>query len=60
MFFKVTMLKLALCKEILNKKGKKYSNQQVLKIRELLVLYSKIHIESIKEFENEKKSNHLY
>ena len=54
------MLNLDVCKKILNRNEEKYSDEQILQIRDLLLLYSKIQIDSLKVLENEKESNHLY
>ena len=56
----IIMLNLEVCRRILNRNEEKYSDEQVLQIRDLLLLYSKIHIDSLKVFRNEKESNHLY
>ena len=55
------MLSLEKCKELLNRDGKSYSDEQILKIRTFLYQLAEIEYEEyIKNLKNEEESDHLH
>jgi len=48
------------CKNILNKNGFNYSNEQVEKIRDFLYLLADIELQNLKKIEHEEESNSLH
>jgi ubiquitin C-terminal hydrolase len=53
------MLSLEECKKILNKKTKKYSDEEVRKISEYLDFFVDIIVDHLKSKSNAKNSDHL-
>lgn len=46
------------CKKILNKKGLKYSDENIREIKELLEFYAKLTVEEFYKKHNYEKSSH--
>jgi hypothetical protein len=52
------MISLELCKKILCKNGKKYTDEQIKQIREYLYQLAKIDIENFKNLKSNKNERH--
>lgn len=56
----IEKLSIAYCRNILNKNGFNYNDQQVEKIRDFLYILADIELQNLKKIEHEEESNSLH